>query len=189
MFAAKLLTAAVDAQVADAAANPTSSGVTAALLTGAGQSTNFSGAADAVRVGYTCASEGCHEQTQLPVIVAGWAENREQIYPLGNVPGNQVLKTGHMSVSANDGVSSFTSATSCIGCHDQVDTTTRSGHTFPHAQRATASVGTTQNFLWYNLAGNTTDAKVAVLNPNEKNFDGACLKCHRTTTSGVGITY
>ena len=39
--------------------------------------------ATAVMVGYTCASEGCHEQTQLPVIKAGWAELREVIYPLG----------------------------------------------------------------------------------------------------------
>ena len=63
VFSAKLLTAAVDAQVADAAADPTTSGVTAALLTGAGANTDFTGASDAVRVGYTCASEGCHEQT------------------------------------------------------------------------------------------------------------------------------
>jgi predicted CXXCH cytochrome family protein len=76
LFNAKLLNKAVDTAVAAAAADPTNSGVIAALLTGAGANTDFTGAADAVRVGYTCNQADCHVQTMLSVVEAGWAENR-----------------------------------------------------------------------------------------------------------------
>jgi len=188
LFRSKLLTAAVDAQVADAASNPASSGITAAFLAGT------AGTADeqeAVRVGYTCASDGCHEQTQLPVIVKGWSELREQIYPLGNVPGNQILKTGHMtgSAAANGAAASYAPVAGCTSCHDQVDGTTRSGYTFPHAQRATGAGAGQQTYLWYNIAGSTVDAPVAMTNSNMKSMDGACLKCHRDATEGIGINH
>jgi hypothetical protein len=186
LFNAKLLNAAVDEAVSAAASNPASSGVTAALLTGAGANTNFTGQADAVRIGYTCNQAGCHEQSQFAVIKAKWAENKEGVYP-GTEPWT-VSKTGHLSVSAV-GTTAYTAASSCAGCHDQTDSTTRSGYTFPHAQRATGAGAGVQTYLWYNIAGNTTDAKVPMQNQNMKSFDGACLKCHRTTTSGVGIAF
>ena len=68
LFNAKLLNKAVDTAVAAAAADPANSGVTAALLTGAGANTDFTGAADAVRVGYTCNQADCHVQTMLAVV-------------------------------------------------------------------------------------------------------------------------
>ena len=95
-----------------------------------------------------------------------------------------------MSVAANDGVTSFTSATSCIGCHDQVDATTRSGHTFPHAQRATGAGAGQQTYLWYNIAADNAAAGIPMTNSNMKSFDGACLKCHRRRRpAGVGKTF
>ena len=189
LFNAKLLNAAVDAIVASAAAVPAQSGVTSALLLGAGQNAAFTGASDAVRVGYTCNQEGCHEQSLFAVVNAGWSEFKEGQYP-GTEPWdlNGVKKTGHISVSAV-GSTAYTAASSCAGCHDQTDATTRSGYTFPHAQRATGAGAGVQTYLWYNIAGNTTDTKVPMQNTNMKSFDGACLKCHRTTASGVGITY
>jgi predicted CXXCH cytochrome family protein len=186
LFNAKLLNAGVDSAVAAAAANPASSGVTAALLTGAGQNMNFTGAADAVRVGYTCNQADCHVQTALAIVQAGWGEYRYNNYPLD--ASGKKMKTGHLSVSAI-GNTAYTAASSCAGCHDQVDSATRSGYTFPHAQRASTDGPGGQTFLWYNIAGNTTDTKQPMLNANQKSFDGACLKCHRTTVSGVGITY
>lgn len=185
LFASKLLTAAVDAAVSAAAANPTSSGVTAALLTGAGQSTNFTGDSDAVRVGYTCNSAGCHEQTMLPVISAGWSEQRETVYPLGVT----IAKTGHMTGALPMGTVAYAPVASCVSCHDQVDATTRSGHTFPHAQRATGAGSGQQTYLWYNISDTTTGTLDPMINSNMKSFDGACLKCHRTGTAGVGITF
>ncbi len=187
LFKAKLLSPAVDAAVAAAASNPTSSGVTAALLTGAGQNTNFTGAADAVRVGYTCNQADCHVQTLLAVVNAGWAEEREILY------GDDVnlrFKTGHISAQAI-GSTAFAAATSCAGCHDQVDATTRSGFTFPHAQRPTGAGAGQQTYLWYNIGDGAGNATVPMTNSNMKSFDGACLKCHRNgaLTSGVGITY
>jgi len=185
LFNAKLLNKGVDTAVAAAAADPANSGVTAALLTGAGANTDFTGAADAVRVGYTCNQADCHVQTMLSVVKAGWAEEKEINY------GDEVnlrMKTGHLSVSGA-GATSFTAATSCAGCHDQVDTTTRSGYTFPHAQRATGAGAGTQTYLWYNIAGEAGDAGIPMTNQNMKSFDGACLKCHRDNGSGVGLTY
>jgi len=188
LFRSKLLTAAVDAQVADALADSANSGIDAAFLAGTSGTADEQ---DAVRVGYTCASEGCHEQTQLPVIRKGWSELREQIYPLGNVPGNQVLKTGHMTgtAAANNAAGSYAPVAGCTSCHDQTDATTRSGYTFPHAQRATGAGAGLQTYLWYNIAGSTVDAPVAMENSNMKSFDGACLKCHRTATEGIGIDH
>ena len=134
---------------------------------------------------------GCHEQTQLPVIKAGWSELREVTYPLGNVTGNQIKKTGHMTGSAasSSGASAYAPIAGCTSCHDQADIATRTGYTFPHAQRATGTGAGTQTFLWYNIAGSTIDAAVPMTNSNMKSFDGACLKCHRTATEGIGITH
>jgi len=175
LFRSRLLTDAVDAQVADAAAG----------------TAGTADEQDAVRTGYTCASEGCHEQTQLPVIKAGWSELREQIYPLGNVPGNQILKTGHMTGTAatTETLSAYAPIAGCTSCHEQADGTTRTGYTFPHAQRATGAGAGTQTYLWMSIAGDTTDALIPMTNSNMKSMDGACLKCHRTTTQGIGVTH
>ncbi len=186
LFNAKLLNKAVDTAVAAAAADPANSGVTAALLTGAGANTDFTGAADAVRVGYTCNQADCHVQTMLSVVEAGWAEDREIIY------GDEVnlrAKTGHLSVSGT-GATAFTAATSCAGCHDQVDATTRSGYTFPHAQRATGAGAGTADLpvvqhcwrrwrCWY---------------PDDQRQHEVVRRClpqvpPRLLVSGVGITY
>lgn len=185
LFRSKLLTAAVDAAVANAAADPTNSGVTAAVLAG----TDASAAnMDAVRVGYTCNSAGCHEQTMLSVIKKGWAENRETTYPLG---GSKIMKTGHMTGEAANSAAldAYAPVSSCTSCHDQKDVTTRTGFTFPHAQRATGAGAGNQTYLWYNIAGNTTDVLTPMTDSNMKSFDGACLKCHRTTTQGIGVTH
>jgi len=188
LFRSKLLTDAVDAQVADALADSANSGIDAAFLAGT------AGTADeraAVRAGYTCASEGCHEQTQLPVIRAGWSELREVIYPLGNIPGNQVLKTGHITGSAatSEGASAYAPVAGCVSCHEQADGTTRSGYTFPHAQRPTGAGTGTQNYLWMSISGTTTDTLTPMTFSNMKSMDGACLKCHRTGTQGIGLTH
>lgn len=188
LFRSKLLTDAVDAQVADALADSANSGIDATFLAGTSGTADEQ---DAVRTGYTCASEGCHEQTQLPVIKAGWSELREVIYPLGNVPGNQILKTGHMTGSAptTETLSAYAPIAGCTSCHEQADAATRTGYTFPHAQRATGTGSGTQNYLWMSIAGDTTDALTPMTNSNMKSMDGACLKCHRTTTEGIGLTH
>lgn len=195
LFRSKLLTAAVDVVVASAAADPVNSGVTAALLAGTG------GTADermSVRVGYTCNSIGCHEQSMLPVIKEGWSESRVVNYS-GNdavdfLPGNMKMKTGHGTGTLAAGTFAAAPVASCNSCHDQEDSATRSGYTFPHAQRATGTgagvAGNAQNFLWYNIAGFVGDTKVPMINQNQKSFDGACLKCHRgSASSGVGFDF
>ena len=201
LFASKLLTRAVDTNVAAAAANPASSGVTAALLSGAGQDYVYSGNSDAVRVGYTCATAGCHVQSMLPVIKAGWSEQRQTTYPTGPT----IAKTGHMTgalapnpayptLGGNMAVA-FAPVASCTSCHDQTDAQTNSGHTFPHAQRATGTgagvPGNAQVYLWYNIAANSNASSTPMTSKNMKSFDGACLKCHRgdNTTNGVGLSF
>lgn len=178
----------VDAAVAAAASNFASSGVTPALLAGpAGSSTDFTGAASAVRIGYTCNQAECHVQTMLAVVQAGWSEEREILY--GNTTPLR-FKTGHISVQAA-GATAFAAAASCASCHDQVDSTTRSGYTFPHAQRPTGAGAGGQTFLWYNIGNGAGNATSGMTDANMKSWDGACLKCHRNgaLSSGVGITY
>jgi hypothetical protein len=184
LFRSKLLTAAADLQVADALADSANSGIDAGLLAGT------SGTVDeqaAVRAGYTCASAGCHTTTQLTVLKAGWSESRDTTHDAGV----QILKGGHVSGSAatSEGASAYAAVAGCTSCHDQVDTTTRSGYTFPHAQRATGAGAGVQTRLWMNIAGTTTDTPVPMTDSNMKSFDGACLKCHRTGTTGIGITH
>ena len=195
LFSAKLLNGGVDAAVAVAAGAPAQSGVTAALLTGAGANTNFTGAADAIRVGYTCNQADCHVQTMLSVVQAGWSESREINYgedliTPGGAANNYKLKTGHISVQGI-GTTAFAAAASCASCHDQVAAGTRSGYAFPHAQSVAGAASTTQNFLWYNMGNGAGNATTPIVNANQKSFDGACLKCHTNgaLSSGVGITY
>jgi len=191
LFRSKLLTSGVDAAVADAVDVP-GSGITSADLAGTGTLT--AGQNSAVRMGYTCASEGCHEQTQLTVLAKGWAEQREQIYPLGNIPGNQELKTGHLSsATATSTHASYVSYDGCTGCHDQTDAGTTSGYTMPHSQTAFGASNTSvRSYLWMTINGGvgSTDA-TAMSATNMKSFDGACLKCHRDVTgnAGIGITH
>lgn len=192
LFRSKLITAAVDVEVAAAAANPTSSGVSAAILDGTGGTADQR---DSVITGYTCGVYNCHQQTMLPVIQAGWAEERVKIYSSSaaadNVPSNMVMKTGHMTgTAAADGVRAFAPVAGCTSCHDQADPATRSQYTFPHAQRPTGAGAGTQTYLWMNIGGYVGDTAVPMTNTNMKSFDGACLKCHRdaTNTQGIGLT-
>ena len=132
LFNAKLLNEAVDTAVAAAAADPANSGVTAALLTGAGANTDFTGAADAVRVGYTCARLTA---TSRPCCRL----SRPVGLRIARSPTAMRSTSAPRPVTFRSPVrarSAFTAATSCAGCHDQTDATTRSGYTFPHAQRA-----------------------------------------------------
>ena len=211
LFRAKLLTAAVDTNVAIALADTAISGVTTGLLSGAGTDYEYDGDADSTRVGYTCNIAGCHDSTMLSVIATNYAQSRTR-------PGNtNILKTGHESgdlpVSSTYPVTGMGTMTiawnpvaSCTSCHDQTDAETASGHTFPHAQLPTGDpdgLGA-QVYLWYNIAADPTAGKQPMLDANMKSWDGACLKCHREDTglldetdpdnpfiiyNGVGWTY
>ncbi|MDZ4169184.1 MAG: cytochrome c3 family protein [Coriobacteriia bacterium] len=196
---AKLLSKSVDTYLTSKGAlgNSAASGITVALLNGdAGwnEATRSS-----VRTGYTCNIEGCHYQTLLSVTTKGWSEDRKG--PRYDLTDHRNV-TGHMTAgaAANNNAGSYTPVASCVSCHDQTDSltgdgsTTVSGFTFPHGQVPSASstnnTGGQRAYLWYTTAANSTGAGASYFTqPNDKAFDGACLKCHRNATSGIGITH
>ncbi|TDB39556.1 MAG: hypothetical protein D9V44_00870 [Actinobacteria bacterium] len=202
IFAAKLIGnmpnladsgAKADLSVAAAVSNPTSSGVTANLLNGFeedGTTPLDNGTRQAVVVGYTCNSWGCHEQTMLPVINKGYAEDRLTKYPESF--GTEVLKTGHITASAEatSAHASYNPIYGCTSCHDQTDDATRSGFTFPHSQTAVgaSNLGAGRAWLWMGIASNAAGSDLtAMSDPNMKSFDGACLKCHRSSDGAAGV--
>jgi len=194
IMAAKLIKPEVD-DVLEAPGGPLSnaaSGITADDLNAESSSTWDARTRSAVVAGYTCNTASCHEQTMLTVLRSGWAEERRTAYP----SGPSTLKTGHLSsAEATEAHSSYAPATGCTGCHDQTDASTRSGFTFPHSQSAyataTSNSGATRAYLWMTYAGSVGASGAPMGTVNEKSFDGACLKCHRSSggTSGIGLDH
>lgn len=199
VFAAKLVTAAVDAAVADAVANPTASGISADDLNAVATSTWSAKTRSAVVVGYTCNSQGCHGQSLFTVLNKGYSEDRNAIY-IQNADEStfpEIAKTGHMTVAlANTAGASYAPVESCTSCHDGTDGATRSGFTFPHSQTAfgasnvTAPSGeNTRAYLWMTFADSLTGTRQGMTTTDMKAFDGACLKCHRDGLgNGIGLT-
>ncbi|MHB1322817.1 MAG: hypothetical protein ACYCXZ_00540 [Coriobacteriia bacterium] len=188
IFAAKLITSGVDATVGAAAINPLS-GFTTAQLNGAAMGASEK---DAVVAGYTCNQANCHDATMLTVLNRNYSEQRDAMYPHG---GTQIAKTGHLSVAASRPASaSYAPVAGCTSCHDQRDSLVTGGFTFPHAQVATP--GSTTNmgvvgdraFLWMGYAANTAGPLTPLTTHDMKPYDGTCLKCHRNTVSGIGIS-
>lgn len=202
IVAAKLLSPEVDAALATAVSNESSSGIglanlNAEVLTADGgwdEATR-----SAVRTGYTCNQAGCHVQTMLTVLEKGWAEQRLAASGDPEEPGAGpfVSKTGHLSRGTPDGTSSFTPVTGCVSCHDQTDSATAgvsystvSGYTFPHSQTPTGvgNTGSDRAWLWMTIAGNAGgDDADFMRSPIDKAKDGACLKCHRDVGNRAGI--
>jgi len=203
IIAQKLLSANTDAVLASALANPAASGITLADLNADPSSTWNKELRSLVRTGYNCNQAGCHVQTLLAVVRTGWAETRYDTYDADH---GYVDKTGHLgqvgvnTVPAYNGAQrAFVPVASCVSCHDQTDTATAgresvstvSGYTFPHSQTplGTSNLGVSRAYLWMGIAADSASAKVGMTTTNMKAYDGACLKCHRSPTSGVGITY
>lgn len=188
VLASKLISVGADAGLAAAVADPTNSGISASDLNALPASTWTQATKDLVITGYTCNMAGCHEQTLLTVVKKGWDENRETLYPLGNIPGNQIMKTGHMGVAASNPAShNYTAVAGCTSCHDQTDAGTTSNFTFPHSQtpKGASNLGAGRAYLWMGYAAQKGDPLVA-MGSGDKAFDGACLKCHRDPGSGAG---
>jgi len=194
----KLLNPATDALLTTALASPNLSGITTTALSG----TVWPDSTESlVRTGYNC--NLCHTSTMLAVVgswtVDGetrwWAENRHQ-----NIGDHTpVSKTGHPTVGSTTATSraglpiAWAPVTDCESCHDQTDSSTRTGYTFPHSQtpRGTSVTGTSRAWLWMSWAGSAGATRQPVASEEQKAFDGNCLKCHRSAeaTAGVGITY
>jgi len=194
----KLLNPATDALLTTALASPALSGITTTALSG----TVWPDSTESlVRSGYNC--NLCHTSSMLAVVgswtVDGetrwWAENRHQ-----NIGDHTpVSKTGHPTVGSTTATSraglpiAWAPVTDCESCHDQTDSSTRTGYTFPHSQtpRGTSATGPSRAWLWMSWAGSVGATRQPVASEEQKAFDGNCLKCHRSAeaTAGVGITY
>lgn len=194
IFAAKLLKAGVDTAVAPALVDPVASGISVADLNADESSTWTGKTRSAVVIGYTCNTAGCHVQSMLTVLHKGYSEQRDKTYPAGT--NGTIAKTGHPTIGSVDGTDTFAPVDTCVSCHDQTDSATRSGYTFPHSQTAfgttnvTAGSGeATRAYLWMTIADSLTGTRVGMTDTNMKAFDGACLKCHRDGLgNGIGQT-
>ena len=198
IVAQKLLNPATDAMLATALASPALSGITTTALSG----TVWPDSTESlIRTGYNC--NLCHTSSMLAVVgswtVDGetrwWAEDRHR-----NIGDHApVSKTGHPGVGSTAATSraglpiAWAPVTDCESCHDQTDTSTRTGFTFPHSQTpaGTSTTGPSRAWLWMSWAGSSGATRQPVASEEQKAFDGNCLKCHRSTeaTAGVGITY
>ncbi|MBS3973835.1 MAG: hypothetical protein KGZ89_03090, partial [Actinobacteria bacterium] len=183
----KLLNPATDALLTTALASPNLSGITTTALSG----TVWPDSTESiVRTGYNC--NLCHTSTMLAVVgswtVDGetrwWAENRHQ-----NIGDHTpVSKTGHPTVGSTTATSraglpiAWAPVTDCESCHDQTDSSTRTGYTFPHSQtpRGTSATGPSRAWLWMSWAGSVGATRQPVASEEQKAFDGNCLKCHRS---------
>jgi hypothetical protein len=106
------------------------------------------------------------------------------------------MKTGHLTRASANGETAFAPVDSCVSCHDQTDSatgngmTTVSGFTFPHSQTpvGTSDLGPDRAWLWMGYAGSLEAPKTGMVESAQKAYDGACLKCHRSGSSGIGLT-
>jgi cytochrome c553 len=197
IVAAKLLDPAADDALAAAVSNEASSGIGLADLNaevlpaegGWSEATR-----SAVRTGYTCNQAGCHVQTMLTVLEAGWSEER---FTSGD-SGLTAEKTGHVTTGTPDGSVSFVPVASCVSCHDQTDSATAgvgystvSGYTFPHSQTPAGESNTgtgSRAWLWMTIASDAAGLDAGYVDSESaKAKDGACLKCHRLGDSGIGL--
>lgn len=187
LFGGKLITDGVDATVGAAAASA-GNGFTVDNLTGAaplGEAERRS-----IVTGYTCNQPDCHYNTLLAVLTRNYSELRDDVYPLGE--GDAVTKTGHLTVAPfNASAASYAPVASCTSCHDQTDAATKSGYTFPHSQVAAGSTNLAgRAYLWMGYASHLGSTLQPVASPEQKAYDGTCLKCHRdaANTAGIGLT-
>ena len=206
IVAAKLLSPNTDYKLTNYALNDVASGITLADLNAEATSTWDEATRSAVRTGYNCNQADCHVQTLLTVLNKGYSEQRYVDYNAPAWPdgrtlanGGYVMKTGHQTVVEADAVRgvAFAPVDSCVSCHDQSDAATAgnpystvSGFTFPHSQtpRGASNFGAARAWLWMGYAGSLEDTVTGMANNTDKAFDGACLKCHRSGTSGIGLT-
>lgn len=155
------------------------------------------GEQSALVAGYTCNQADCHYNTTLAVLGKNWAESRDAQYPLpadeiGEPGDGMIMKTGHLSsAEATAAHASYAAVNGCVSCHDQTDAGTTSGYTFPHSETpfGASNLGAGRAYLWMGYGETTTDTLTAVANSGQKAYDGTCLKCHRTGSSGIGVTH
>ena len=158
-----------------------------------------------------CGRAGCHTNSTFGVVTAG----AETSVTIGTTVGAMV--TGHRVIASatstwNADASMGTTKTNltiayapvdyCNSCHDLADDNNAGKAAFPHAlsnvvNAAVGADGTWRPAVWLTAAADSGADNAAVgayndyIGPDAGGgiIDGACLKCHRSSTEGVGITY
>lgn len=216
-LAAKLLTKDADTMIAAALIDP-GTHLTAADFTppvgGFGGGVGFGTAAQtypktAMATGYLCAQPGCHVQSAFGIKDRGAhmsVQNRGGIAPL-TLSGHPVLAPASPSFnfpagSSKAGVANvqvaFTDAAGCPTCHDMADAGTTLGFAFPHNKGASniwltkssdSSLSDKSIVQNSDVIDSSTGTIIGLADNYTTVQDGICLKCHRSTTAGVGITF
>ena len=189
--------------------------VTAAMMNNADQTTNA--LARSVATGYICANGGCHingafnalsEDAYFGNIVGTDVKTTSRTSAIkGHVLG-AVPTVGGVSVPTSGGTPTvvtdiaFAPTARCNSCHDAVDARIGGAKQFPHGNDNIAADGTHVAYAggttaaWFTLADyfGGTSVNTNVRQPTGAGaltvaMDGACLKCHKSATGGVGVSY
>lgn len=204
--ASRLISAAADSNIAaDLAANALP---VATLDTWNAQSR-------VIATGGLCARTGCHTNSMFGVVTAG-AETSRTVAAAGQmVTGHRVIAdataawAGELygsNMTSGKGIAiAFKPVEYCNSCHDLTDDNNGGKEAFPHAINDVVSVAQgkvagTRPAVWLTAAPDSATQSTVVGAYNDYSaadgnaagggiVDGVCLKCHKSATAGLGITY
>ena len=143
----------------------------------------------------------CHTNSVFGVITAG-----TKLDVVAGVPGltsataHRVIATDSSNWNANGtdfpsgktGIKiAWKPVTYCASCHDLTDDNNSGGSAFPHAiddvvSTAQGKAAGTPAPIWLTGAANSDEQPTVV---DSTIVDGICLKCHRSSSSGIGIDF
>lgn len=205
--ASRLLTAAGDAEVAELLAADT-------LVGGAVDMTTWNAEARVIGTAGVCQRSGCHNNSMMGVVTAGAATD-VSVGTTQTVTGHRVIAA---ATAQWDGPAYGSTMTSkaiafkpveyCNSCHDLTDDNNAGKEAFPHAitdvvSAAQGKVAGHRNAVWLTAAPDSDTVSTVVGTYNDYSgtdgadayaagggiVDGVCLKCHKSSTAGLGITY
>lgn len=189
--------------------------VTADMMNNADQTTNA--LARSVATGYICANGGCHingsfnaltEDAFLGKVTGTDVKATSRTAGIkGHILG-AVPTVGGVSVPASGGsptvmaTIAYAPTARCNSCHDSVDARIGNVKQFPHGNNNIDASGVQVAYAggttaaWFTLADNFggTSVNTNVRTPTGAGaytsaMDGACLKCHKSATGGVGVDF
>lgn len=173
----------------------------------------------AIATGGLCSRSGCHTNSMFGVVTAGAVGPAVIGATTKDVTGHRVIApattTWNADGSFGSGKTNITIAYKpveyCNSCHDLTDDNNDGKEAFPHAINDVVSVDQGKvaghrNAVWLTAApdAETTSTVVGTYNDYVGSedasatdayaagggiIDGTCLKCHKSATAGLGITY
>ena len=205
--ASRLLTAAGDVELAELVAADITAGGDGADLT------TWNAESRALGTAGVCQRSGCHNQSMMGVVTAG-SETSVTVGVEKSVTGHRVIAAAtaqwdgpSYGSAMTDKPIAFKPVEYCNSCHDLTDDNNAGKAAFPHAitdvvSAAQGKVAGHRNAVWLTAAPDSDTQSTVVGTYNDYDneaddgfaagggiIDGTCLKCHKSGTAGLGITY